>query len=95
MATASSLGFVGIYSMRTPEEDRDGLFRISELYKWTRLPANPGDELIRENTPISDVAFSADATQLYVGDDFGRLTVLDIEVLTVKREFLRQLNGSQ
>ncbi len=79
------MGFVGIYSLGVPENERE-VFRLAELTKWSRTPANPADELVRCDVPISDVAISSDASQVYVGNDVGQLIVLDTEQLAVKRE---------
>lgn len=79
------MGFVGIYNLELPETERDA-FRVRQMGMWSRVPSNPADELLRTDVPISDVCVSADAFQVYVGNDLGELFVLDTEALAVKRE---------
>ncbi|VDL89652.1 unnamed protein product [Schistocephalus solidus] len=85
--TGSSMGFVGIYRLAVPKDTSD-VFSLSKLHFWTRTPKsdcdNSDDDFIPQDVPISDVSFSADASQLYVGDDLGQLTVLDTETLVPK-----------
>ncbi|VDM30354.1 unnamed protein product [Hydatigera taeniaeformis] len=81
----SSMGFVSIYRLELPETERDA-FRVHQVGMWSRVPSNPGDELPRTDVPISDVCVSADAFQVFVGNDLGELFVLDTEALAVKRK---------
>ncbi|KAL5967200.1 Nucleoporin Nup43 [Taenia solium] len=83
--TGSSMGFVGIYSLELPETERDA-FCVRQVGMWSRVPTNPADELLRTDVSISDVCVSADALQIYVGNDLGELFVLDTEALAVKRQ---------
>ncbi|CDS39445.1 Nucleoporin Nup43 [Echinococcus multilocularis] len=85
MFTGSSMGFVGIYSLELPETERDA-FRLRQAGMWLRFPSNPADELLRTDVPISDICVSADAFQVFVGNDLGELFVLDTEALAVKRQ---------
>lgn len=79
------MGHVSVYSLSLPESPSD-IFRVHQLAIWSRVPSNPEDELLRVDVPISEVCVSADASQLFVGNDFGELFVLDTEALTVKRK---------
>lgn len=82
------MGHVCIYSLGVPEVESDA-FRLTEVAKWSPRLAGGGDGGVVTTTadvPVSDVAVSSDASQLYVGNDIGCLVVLDTELLIVKRE---------
>ena len=78
------MGHVCVYCLTLPETQRD-VFRVHQMAMWSRVPSNPKDELTRVDTPISEVCVSTDASQVFVGNDFGELFVLDAEALAVKR----------
>ncbi|VDN97566.1 unnamed protein product [Rodentolepis nana] len=85
--TGSSMGFVGMYSLSLPETEQD-VFRLHEVGYWSRAPSNPADELRRVDVPISDVAVSSDASQVFAANDNGELFVLDTETLAVKQQLI-------
>lgn len=78
------MGFVGVYSLNLPETEQD-IFRLHEVGSWSRVPSNLADQLRRVDVPISDVAVSSDARQVFVANDIGELFVLDTKTLAVKR----------
>ncbi|VDL59699.1 unnamed protein product [Hymenolepis diminuta] len=82
--TGSSMGFVGVYSLNLPETEQD-IFRLHEVGSWSRVPSNLADQLRRVDVPISDVAISSDAGQVFVANDIGELFVLDTKTLAVKQ----------
>lgn len=80
------MGFVCVYNLTLPETEQD-IFRLHEVGSWSRVPANPADELRRVDVPISDVAVSTDASQVFAANDRGELFVLDTKTLAVKRSW--------
>ncbi|VDD76619.1 unnamed protein product [Mesocestoides corti] len=91
--TGSSMGFLGIYRLALPGTEHDA-FQLHEVATWSRGPADPADELIRIDVPISDVCVSTDAAQIYAANDLGQLFVLDTEMLAVKQQLMLTASGS-
>lgn len=84
--TGSSMGFLGVYNLTLPDTEQD-IFRLHEAGSWSRVTSNPADEMRRVDVPISDVAISTDASQVFISNDSGELFVLDTKTLAVKRMF--------